>query len=306
MEAGMSVRIARRTFLAGCTAGFALPAPDLAERIGIMCQLEPEEAGARKALAAAREAGFRRAQITFPWDRAGGDFLRGLPGWIAAEDLRAEVLGAYVNCAAPGVVLMSARAEDFDRAIDYAARIGARHLTAWTGGYGPGLMTSDARNFTPEASDAIRRFLEPRLERLADRHLTLALETYITLACPDAPSLRRLLDKLPPVVGAVLDPPNMTPVERYGERDGVMREMFRALEGRVGVVHMKDFRLAKDGRSYELPGPLAGEMNYRLFLEQIRRLPDDTPLIAEHLNPGEFREARKKLVAACRGAFSGS
>ena len=298
----MTARIARRTFLAGCTAGFALPAPGLAERTGIMCQFEPEEAAARKVLTAAREAGFRRAQIFFPWDRASGGFLRSLPGWIASEDLRAEVLSAYVNCTAPGVVLMSTRAADFDRAIDFGAELGVRHMTAWTGGYGGDLMTADARNLAPEASDAIRRFLEPRLQRMADNHLALALETYITLTCPDAPSLRRLLDKLPQFVGAVLDPPNMTPIKRYGERDLVMREMLRVLEGRIGVVHLKDFRLAQDGRSYELPGPLAGEMNYKLFLKGVEGLPGDTPVIAEHVKPEEFGATRRRLVAACKAS----
>lgn len=292
----MTTHPSRRSFLGCCAAGFALRADDLVGRLGIMCRLETEETAARTVLAAARQAGFHQTQIFFPWNRAAAGFLRALPGWIASEDLRADVLSAYVNCAAPEIVLMDTRARDFDRAIDLAPEIGAARLIAWTGGYGQGLMTSDPRNFTPEASDAIRRFLEPRLKRLESNRLALALETYITLACPDAPSLRRLLYRLPPFVTAVLDPPNLTPVERYHDRDSVLREMVRLLEGRIGVVHLKDFRLAKGGRSYELPGPLGGEMNYPLFLEHVRRLPPDIPLVAEHLEPVEFAAARGKLL----------
>jgi len=65
----------------------------------------------------ARQAGFHRVQVQFPWNRADEAFLRALPGWLAAEGLRADVLGAYVNCAVPENVLMDARAADLDRAI---------------------------------------------------------------------------------------------------------------------------------------------------------------------------------------------
>jgi sugar phosphate isomerase/epimerase len=177
-----------------------------------------------------------------------------------------------------------------------AGEVGARRLVAWTGGYSANLMQADERNFSPGAADAIVRFLEPHLARLAAAGLTVALESYITLVCPDAPSLRRLLDRLPPAVGAVLDPPNLTPVARYAERDAVLREMVHTLAGRIAVVHMKDFRLAANGR-YDLPGPLQGEMNYRLFLELIGTLPADVPMVAEHLKPEQFSTARRQLLA---------
>jgi len=80
----MDPRIPRRAFLARCSAALALRMrEDFAERLGIVCQLEPEEEATRKVLAAARQAGFRRAQVHFPWDRATGGFLRGLRGWLA-------------------------------------------------------------------------------------------------------------------------------------------------------------------------------------------------------------------------------
>ena len=192
---------------------------------------------------------------------------------------------------------MSTRRGDFIRALDYAEKVGARRLVAWTGSYVADLMKADDRNFTAGARDAIVRFLEPHLPKLASARLTLALETYITLTCPDAPSLRELLDRLPPSVTAVLDPPNLTPVSRYAERDSVLREMVSTLQGRIGVVHMKDFRLRGDGIGYDLPGPMMGVMNYTLFAKLLRPLPADIPLIAEHLEPAQFGYARRNLLA---------
>ena len=104
---------------------------------------------------------------------------------------------------------------------------------------------------------------------------------------------------MPKRVGAVLDPPNLTPVARYNLRDAALDEMMQSLAGRIAVVHLKDFRLSGDG--YALPGPLKGEMNYPRFVEHIRKLPADVPIIAEHIQPEEFRETREKLLPLFNG-----
>ena len=268
---------------------------DWPARLGIMCQLIATEEASRQTLAAAAQAGFHRIQVNFPWNRVDAAYLKALPVWIRAEGLRSDVLGVYVNCASPETVLMATRREDFARAFDFAGELGARHLTAWTGSFSAELMKADPRNVAPGAAEGILRFLDPWLPKLESARLTLALETYITLVCPDANSLRKLLDRLPPCVGAVLDPPNLTPIAHYAERDPVLREMFLTLRGRIAVVHMKDFRLAGD--RYDLPGPLMGEMNYPLFLRNVAALPADVPLVAEHLQPAQFAEARRQLLA---------
>ncbi len=279
-------------------------APDpIEERLGIFCMLGAAEASARPVLAAARAAGFRRVQIQFPWPRVDETYLRSLPRWLAAEGLRAEAVGAYVNCCQPSNVIMDCRAEDLPRALDLAGALGSRCLVAWTGGYGSDLMKTDPRNFQPAATDAIARFLETWAPQLEKRRLTLALETYITLACPDAGSLAALLRRLSGSVGAVLDPPNLTPIHRFPQRDQELRSIMGTLLDRVALVHLKDFRLAPSGTEYELPGPLEGQMNYPLFAELILQLPGGTPIIAEHLPPDRFAQARRKLLPLFRASL---
>jgi sugar phosphate isomerase/epimerase len=192
---------------------------------------------------------------------------------------------------------MRTREQDFDLAIGMAPALGARNLIAWTGSHLPDLMKPHPANPARASEDAIVRFLEPRLKRLEKASLTLALETYITLACPDAKSLARLLGRLPRSVGAVLDPPNLTPPSRYKQRDRALLEMCRVLGGRIAVVHLKDFKLRPDGQSYDLPGPLDGEMNYPLYLEQVRKLPRSIPVVAEHVAPSEFARVHSRLLA---------
>jgi sugar phosphate isomerase/epimerase len=291
----MLARLTRRTLLQASGSAFLLRGANTASRLGINCHLEPSEKAARNVLRIAREAGFRKLQVYFDWTKVTDSYLRSLPGWVKGEDLEIEVLGAYVNCVAPDILIMGTRAKDLDRAIDFAPAIGAKRMTAWTGGYGPALFTSDPRNWKPAASDAIIRTLEPRFKRLEQHKLRLALESYITLTCPDAPSLRRLLDRMPPFINAVFDPPNLTPIASYEKRDQILRDMLTTLKDRVGVVHWKDFRLAKDGKSYDLPGPLGGVMNYSLFLSCVKQLPADTPVMAEHIANAQFKEFHAKL-----------
>jgi sugar phosphate isomerase/epimerase len=282
--------------LAACGRAAARDKKWSANRLGVFCHLGTDETTARRTLAAARAAGFRYAQIQFPWPRVDESFLKALPGWLKKEGVRAEVLGAYVNCCQPELVMMECRRQDFERAIDLAPQLGSSRLVAWTGSHSTDLMKADALNYTPEASNAIVRFLEPYTKRLEQAKLMVALETYVTLACPDAPSLTALLKRLPACVGAVIDPPNLTIVPRYQERETVLGEIFELLGDRAALVHLKDFRLAADGRSYELPGPMDGELNYPLFVEKILTLPDSVPLVAEHIKPEQFADTRRRLL----------
>lgn len=94
-----------------------------------------------------------------------------------------------------------------------------------------------------------------------------------------------------------MDPPNLTPVARCGDRDEAMKEMVATLGNRVAVVHLKDFRLKADGQSYDLPGPLGGVMNYPLYLKLVRGLREGVPVVAEHIGPAEFAETRRRLLA---------
>src|SRR5581483_6746191 len=100
------------------------------------------------------------------------------------------------------------------------------------------------------------------------------------------------------------DPPNLTPIALYGRRDEVLREMTITLKDRVGVVHWKDFRLAKDGQSYELPGPLGGVMNYSLFLNCVKQLPADAPVMVEHISPDQYSAFHSKLEPIFARALS--
>lgn len=289
----------RREFLKG-SAAMLLASPHQkwdGGRLGIMCQVGTDEASTRTVLAAAAAAGFSRGQINFPWAKADPRYLSSLPSWLKAEGLKVDALGAYVNCCHPETDMNQCGPAEFAKAIEYAATAGCRRLVAWTGGYSTRLHEPEPRNQQPAAVDAVVRFVERYVSRLEDARLTLALEQYINMVCPDAGTLAALLRRLPTCVTAVLDPPNLTPVRLFSQRDQVLVEMMAILRDRIGVVHLKDFRPAPGAKRYDLPGPMGGEMNYPLFTRQILDLPETVPLVVEHIKPEQFAETRRKLLA---------
>jgi sugar phosphate isomerase/epimerase len=288
----------RREFLKS-SAALVMPSPHPkwnAGRLGIMCQVGADEKSTRTVFAAALSAGFSRAQINFPWAKADRAYLSSLPSWLKEEGLKVDALGAYVNCCHPETDMNQCGPAEFAKAIEYASMVGCRQLVAWTGGYSTALHEPEPRNQTPAAVDAIQRFVEKYVSRLQDARLNLALESYINLVCPDASALISLLRRLPTCATAVLDPPNLTPLSLYSRRDQVLLEMVATLRERIGVVHLKDFRLAPGARRYDLPGPMAGEMNYPLFAKLILDLPGEPPLVVEHVKPEQFAETRRKLL----------
>jgi sugar phosphate isomerase/epimerase len=262
-----------------------------------MCQVGTDEQSARTVFAAAARAGFSRAQINFAWMKAGPGWLSSLPSWLKQEGLKADALGAYVNCCDPATDMNQCSPAEFAKAIESAATLGCRRLVAWTGGYSKALHEPEPRNQTPAAVEAVQRFVEKYVSRLQDAKVVLALEQYINMVCPDAGSLAGLLRSVPACVTAVLDPPNLTPTALFSRRDEVLRQMAAALRDRIGLVHLKDFRLAPGAARYDLPGALGGEMNYPLFARLILDLPGTPPLIMEHLKPEQFAETRRKLLA---------
>jgi sugar phosphate isomerase/epimerase len=64
-----------------------------------------------------------------------------------------------------------------------------------------------------------------------------------------------------------------------------MCRLFRELGDRVHVVHFKDMKFNAKTQTVDLPGPGGGEMNYPVFISEIRKLNRPLPCIIEHIKP---------------------
>jgi sugar phosphate isomerase/epimerase len=121
---------------------------------------------------------------------------------------------------------------------------------------------------------------------------------------PDSPdSYLRLIEAIArPSFGVHLDPVNMINCpQRYYDNATFLRECFAKLGAWIVSCHGKDIVMS-DRLTVHLDEvrPGLGKLDYKVFLQEINRLPGDLPLIIEHLPPEEYPLAREYIVGVAR------
>jgi sugar phosphate isomerase/epimerase len=101
-----------------------------------------------------------------------------------------------------------------------------------------------------------------------------------------------------PMFGVHLDPVNLIncPARYYGNAE-LLRECFSKLGPWIVSCHGKDI-LMRHQLTVHLDEvrPGLGALDYKVFLQELSRLPRDVPLILEHLEPDEYPLAREYVV----------
>ena len=126
-------------------------------------------------------------------------------------------------------------------------------------------------------------------------------------ALPDSPeSCAKLLKAVDrPGFGVHLDPCNLvnSPAKFYGNRD-LLNECFDKLGQWIVSCHAKDLAWEVEMNVHfreVVPGK--GELDYRTYLRRLAALPQNPPLMIEHLaKPEEYAAAAKHIVAVGREA----
>ncbi len=117
---------------------------------------------------------------------------------------------------------------------------------------------------------------------------------------PDSPdSYLKLIEAVDrPMFGVHLDPVNLIncPARYYHNAD-FLRECFSKLGPWIVSCHGKDI-IMRDQLTVHLDEvrPGLGALDYKVFLQELSRLPGDVPLILEHLAPDEYPLAREYVV----------
>lgn len=108
--------------------------------------------------------------------------------------------------------------------------------------------------------------------------------------------LIRAIDR--PAFGVHLDPVNIIVSPRqYFDTTDVIRECFYKLGPHIMSCHAKDLKLRSDLALHldEVP-PLMGNLDYRVYLAELKKMDRDMPLILEHLSgEDEYRQALDRL-----------
>lgn len=183
--------------------------------------------------------------------------------------------------------------------LDLADRIGARCCVNITGSRGEKWDGPDARDLTDETFDMIVQVVREIIDDVRPTRTCYTLET-MPWMYPDSPdAYLRLIDAIDRERIAVhLDPVNLIcSPQRYFNNAAVIRECFAKLGPKIRSCHGKDITLGENLTVHlDETTPGRGRLDYGVFLTELAKLDDDTPLMLEHLpQPGDYDEAAEYI-----------
>ncbi len=215
----------------------------------------------------------------------------------------AEV-GAWSNPLSPDEPTRRAALALCQERLATADRVGARCCVNIAGSRGAQWDGPHPANLTAETFDLIVESVRAIVDAVRPTRTTYALETMPWMYPDSAASyldLIRAIDR--PRFAVHLDPVNLIcSPQRYFASGDLIRECFRLLGPHIVSCHAKDIALS--GKlTVHLDEVVAGRggLDYRAYLQELSKLPADTPLMLEHLETAEeYAEAAAYVRGVAR------
>lgn len=249
-----------------------------------------------------RAAGYRAAYCPGWLALDQPDRIREVEAAFAAEDVVIAEVGAWGNMIGPDEAQREAHLAKVRERLALADEVGARCCVDFAGTFDPdSAYGPHPRNFAPEGFDFIVETIRGVIDAVNPKRAKFGLEMMPWSFPEDADDYVRLLEAVDrPAFGVHLDPVNIiTSPRRYFANGAIIRECFEKLGRRVASCHAKDVELRPNYMSdlRECP-PGEGGLDYGVFLRELNKLPQEPPLMLEHL-PGEaeYRKARDHVVS---------
>jgi sugar phosphate isomerase/epimerase len=246
-----------------------------------------------------REEGYRAAYCPGWLTIDQSDTLRELRDAFVRHDVVMAEVGAWGNLIHPDG---AERRKNQERAIERLAladAVEARCCVDYTGTYGDGWF--HPRNLSEEAFDEIVEAVRGIVDAVRPRRTVFAIEMMPTVHPENPDDYLRLLQAIdrPGQVGVHLDPVNLiNSPARYYDTTRVIRECFEKLGPLIASCHGKDVTVG-NGFIVHLDEcrPGCGTLDYRAYLWELNKLPQEPPLMLEHLpNAEEYRRARDHIT----------
>ena len=221
------------------------------------------------------------------------------------EDIVIAEVGAWCNPMTP--VAEEARTNQnliVDR-LSIADRIGARCCVDYAGSYSAEHSAGPHPNdLSPEAFDLVVENTRKIIDAVKPTNTTFTLEMMQWL-WPDTPDayldLMKAVDR--EAFAVHLDPTNLinSPRKYYYTGD-VIRECIEKLGPKIRSAHAKDVTMAEKHLVHidETP-PGTGLLDYRVYITELAKLPQDVPLMVEHLKGAEaYADAVKHIRSVAK------
>ena len=238
-----------------------------------------------KWIAELRRLGYRAAYC--PVDRPDDDARIQAYAQAAREaDIVIAEVGAWSNPLSPDEATAKAALAFCQERLALADQIGSRCCVNIAGSRGAKWDGPDPQNLTQDTFDRIVEVVRTIIDAVRPTHSYYTLETMPWMYPDSAASYRRLIQAIDrPQFAVHLDPTNLIcSPQRYFRTDAVLRDCFAELGPYIRSCHAKDILLGEGLMTHlDEVRPGLGNLDYRVFLQELSRLDPDTPLMLEHL-----------------------
>lgn len=211
-------------------------------------------------------------------------------------DIALAEYGAFcLNISDPDLEQREKNIAEIIRRLEQAEEMGALCCVMHGGSYNnSGCVKAHADNFSEKNIEHNVRVIQRILDQVQPKKTRLVLETE-SYVLPDSPDLYlRLLKEIDRQGFAVhLDPINMTlSPRRYYYSGDFIRECFSKLGSFIVSCHAKDTNLV-DHATVQLTETYLGNggLDYKAYLTELNLLPQEPPLMIEHLNEEQLPAA---------------
>ena len=253
--------------------------------------------------AAVKKAGYRAAYCPVPLD-ADDSTINGYAKVARQENIVIAEVGAWSNPLNPNPSIREPALEVCKRGLLLAEKIGANCCVNIAGSRGPKWDGPHPLNLTGETFEMVVACVREIIDAIMPTRSFYTLET-MPWIFPDSPDsyldLVTAIDR--PAFGVHLDPVNLIcSPQRYFNNTMLIKECFQKLGPRIKSCHAKDIILLDQLTTHlDEVRPGSGGLDYPTFLREASQLPQDVPIMLEHLlNEVEYTRAADHLRAVAR------
>ena len=215
----------------------------------------------------------------------------------------AEV-GVWNNPLAPDDAERRQALEKCKASLALADRIGAACCVNVAGSLGPIWHGPDPRDLTEEAFEATVETVREIIDAVQPTRTFYTLETMPWMLPASADDYLRLIAAINrPAFAVHFDPVNMIcSPQLYFSNGQLIADFIDKLGPRIKSCHAKDVTMTGEFIVHiNETRPGLGNLDYRTFLTALSRLPDDVPLMIEHLATAEEYAAAASYIRSVAG-----
>jgi sugar phosphate isomerase/epimerase len=252
---------------------------------------------------AVHRAGYRAAYCPVPLT-ADDSTINDYAQIARQENIIIAEVGAWSNPLSPDPSVQEPALEVCKRSLLLAEKIGANCCVNIAGSRGPKWDGPYALDLTDETFEMVVTCVREIIDAVKPTRSFYALET-MPWMFPDSPDsyldLIVAIDR--PAFGVHLDLVNLIcSPRRYFNNTALIIECFQKLGPRIKSCHAKDILLHDQLTTHlDEVRPGLGGLDYRTFLREASQLPQDVPIMLEHLlNEAEYSRAAGHLRAVAR------